>query len=242
MINADQRHELVISENGDVALDNLRLTYEQWGDKHEPGPQYKAYLAWVKQHLRAGHPVIGTAFMKGENDPDYDHILPFIGFLSAHDTTNYYDDDMLIFYDNYARSSFNRPFGTMYATRFEVANGLYAYYIPQDEDYGCAVTGIVDVYHETVPVKLGVDRWDEPDVVAGEKAVTMHATLTITSLVSGKRYSLLRYDDYRKVPAAAFLAQGGYVRQHRFMATGSTQTISDTFMSNACVIYRCVAE
>ena len=241
MINSDQRHELVISENGDVVLNNLHLTYEQWDYDNQATPQYRAYLAWTKQQLSDGHPVIGTAYMKGETDPDYDHILPFIGFQSSHDTTNYYDDDKLIFCDNYADSSFTRSFGTMYATRSSVAKGTYDYYIPENVDYGCSITGIVDPHHETVPVQLSVDRSDEPDVVAGEEAVTMHATLTITSLASGTTYSLLRYDDYRKVPDAAFLDKGGYAWKRRFTATGTTQTIADTFMSNDCVIYRCVA-
>ena len=68
-------------------LDNLRLTYEPWDNDRQPRPQYQAYLAWTKQQLRDGHPVIGTAYMKGESDPDYDHILPFIGFQSSHDTS-----------------------------------------------------------------------------------------------------------------------------------------------------------
>ncbi|MGO9111348.1 MAG: hypothetical protein ACLP9L_19145 [Thermoguttaceae bacterium] len=243
MIHADQRHELVISENGDEVLKNLRLTYQEWDSDRQPAPQYRAYLAWTKQQLRDGHPVIGTAYAKDETDPDYDHILPFIGFRSAHDAANYYDDDELVLYDNYARSSFIRPFSTMAAARSEVTEGAgYACYIPRNVDYGCAVTGIVDPHHETVPVQLSIDRWDEPDVVAGENAVTLHATLTIESLVPGRAYSLLRYDDYRQVPDAAFLAKGGYAWKHGFTAKGATQTIADTFLSSACVIYRCVAD
>ena len=242
MVNSDQQHELVIGENEDVVLTNLHMTYEQWDYDKQPTPQYKAYLAWTKRQLSDGHPVIGTAYMKEEDDPDFDHILPFIGFQSAHDTTNYHDDDKLIFYDNYARSSFTRPFRTMYATRPDVTKGSYAYYIPQSVDYGCSVTGIVDPQHETAPVQLNVDRWDEPNMVAGEKPVTMHGTLTIRSLVSGKTYVLLKYDDYQKVPHAAFLAKAGYTWKHRFTATAAIQTVADTFMSNDCVIYRCLAD
>ncbi|MGO9107665.1 MAG: hypothetical protein ACLP9L_00400 [Thermoguttaceae bacterium] len=242
MINSDQEHELVICENEDVVLKNLHMTYQQWDYDKQPTPQCKAYLAWTKQQLRDGHPVIGTAYMKGETDPDYDHILPFIGFQSSHDSTEYYDDDKLIFCDNYARSRFTRRFRTMDATRSDVAKGTYAYYIPRSVDYGCSITGIVDSHHETAPVQLNVDRWDEPDVVAGEKPVMMHGTLTIKALAPGKVYSLLRYDDYHKVPHADFLAKGGYAWRHRFTATGTTQTVADTFMSNDCVIYRCVAD
>ncbi len=242
MVNADQRHELVISENGDVVLKNLRLTYEQWNSGGRPTPQCKAYLAWTKQQLHDGHPVIGTAYMKEESDPDYDHIVPFIGFQSSHDETNYHDDDALVFYDNYARNALVRPFNTMDATRSDATKGAYPYYIPRSVDYGCAVTGIVDPHHETAPVQLSIDRWDEPNVVVGERAVTLHATLTIGRLAPGKTYSLLRYDDYRRVPEAAFVAKGGYVWKYRFKAVGAAYRVSDTFSSNACIIYRCVAD
>jgi hypothetical protein len=241
MINSDQKHELVISANEDLVLKNLRLTYQQWDHNGKATPQCKSYLAWTKQQLRDGYPVIGTVYMREETDPDFDHILPFIGFHSVHDMTNYYDDDELIFYDNYSRGSFIRLFSTMYATRSEATAGHYAYYIPQGEDYGCAVTGIVDPHHETLPVQLSVDRWDEPDVVAGERPVTLHGTLAIHSLVSGRQYSLLRYDDYRKVPSSHFLANGGYVSNRAFTAANRAQTLADTFTSNDCVIYRCVA-
>ena len=114
--------------------------------------------------------MIGTAYMKGENDPDYDHILPFIGFQSSHDATNYYDDDDLVFYDNYEDTAFTRSFSAMYGTRSEAASGAHAYYIPTNDDYGCAVTGIVDPHHETAPIQLSVDRWDEPERRCRRKA------------------------------------------------------------------------
>jgi hypothetical protein len=60
----------------------------------------------------------------------------------------------------------------------------------QDEDYGCANTGIVDPHHETVPFRLSVDRWvdrwDEPNLVAGEQPVTILGTLIISRLTPGK--------------------------------------------------------
>lgn len=89
---------------------------------------------------------------------------------------------------------------------------------------------------------MSVDRWDEPDVVAGVNAVVMHGTLQIAFLVPGKSYCLLKYDDYHQVPSADFLAKGGYAWKHKFNATGTTQTFADSFMSNECVIYRCVAD
>ena len=121
MIDPDQKHELVISENGEVVLKNLHMTYQPWDGDQSAAPQCKSYLAWTKRQLSDGHPVIGTAYMKGENDPDYDHILPFIGFQSSHDATNYYDDDDLVFYDNYEDTAFTRSF--MRHVRHPVGSG-----------------------------------------------------------------------------------------------------------------------
>jgi hypothetical protein len=242
MIDPDQHRELLIGVNENKVLDNLRMTYEQWDFDNQPTPQYKAYLAWTKQQLRSGHPVIGTVYMKEETDPDYDHIIPFIGFQSSHDAVGYYDDDTLIFYDNYAPSSFARAFRTLYAGRTKASGGSETYYIPRRVDYGCAVTGIVDLHHETLPVELSVDRWREPDVVTGQKPATMRATLIVKSLVPSKTYRLLKYDDYRKVPACNFLAKGGFTSERKFTATSATQMFCESFTSNDSAIYRCVGE
>lgn len=242
MVHTDQQHELVVSENEEQVLTNLRLAYETWNYKKERAPQWKNYLAWAKRHLNAGHPVIATVYMKGEDDPDFDHILPFIGFRSSHDTSDYHDDDLMIFCDNYAQNPFGRSFQSLCAARWEVRNGSNIYYIPRQVDYGVAVTGIVDRNHETAPIQLSVDRWDEPNLVRGQRPATMQGTLTIRSLTAGKHYSLLRYDDYRAVPKSDFLAKKSYRSRHRFRASASTQTFTHTFMSDQCVIYRCVAD
>ncbi len=242
MVRPDQRQDVLIGTNETIVLDNLRLTYQQWDRRRQPVPQFKAYLAWIKQQLAAGHPVIATVFYPGGEFPDYDHIVPVIGFKSFHDKTGYWDDDTLFFYDNYETSRFSRAFKTLAASRAEADAGSLSYYVPRLEDYGCAVTGISDSNHETVPIQLGVDRRDEPYVVAGEEPAVMHATLAIRPLTPGRVYSLLRYDDYNVVPKADFLAQGGYTRKQTFTAATATEALTDTFMSNQCVIYRCVAD
>lgn len=242
LIDPEQKQQVLIGKNEDVVLDKLHLSYETWEYDDHPLPQHKSHLAWIKQQLSEGHPVIGTVYMQGENDPDYDHAVSVIGFQSLHDATGYHDGDQLIFFDNDVPDPFNRPFNTLPAARSQVSGGSYEYYLPEGFDYGCSLTGVVDPKHETVPVELSIDRWDEPNLVAGQKPVTLHGTLTVKSLVPGKSYSLLRYDDHQKVPDAKFIARGGYKWRHSFAATDSTQTFNDDFTSDACVIYRCIAE
>jgi hypothetical protein len=222
-------------------LGDLHLTSQEWND-NESGPQYQDYLAWVKQELSSGHPVIGTVYINGLHDSDYDHIVPFVGYQSAQDGTAYHPGDHLLFYDNFSLKTISRSFSSLPATRTQANQGSHEYYLPQQVDYGVAVTGIVDPNHETVPVQLSINRSSEPDPFAKPppQPVTLKGTLTISSLVPGQSYTLLRYDDPTKVPDSHFLAAGGYASEQQFTATATVQTLYDTFSSDGCVIYRCV--
>lgn len=238
-INPDQQAQLLIGVNEQIALRALRLTFDQW-NFNQPTPQAKNYLAWVKQKIQAGAPVIGTLYIRGMADPDYDHIVAMIGFRSSRDSKAYHPGDVLLFNDHFATAPLSRTFATLAATRRNANARSFLYAIPRRIDYGCAVTGIVDTLHETVPVRLQVDRSWEPDLIAGAQPVIMHATMSVQSLVPGKTYSLLRYDDPAVVPDSGFLANGGYAWARTFTATAATQTFTDQFLSNAVVTYRCV--
>jgi len=138
----------------------------------------------------------------------------------------------------------HRPMGTLSATRQKCtydssAGGC----IPRDVDYGTAVTGIVDQRGATLPVRLSVDRNDEPNVSKGEASVQLHARVTVSGLVSGRRYALLRYDDYEHVPtdatAAGFLSSN-HAARFDFTATAAEWSHPDAFMSDGVAYYRCV--
>lgn len=239
IIDPTQNQDLWIDVHGATALNALRFTYEAWNSSLAT-PQYPAYLAWAKSHLHNGHPVIITLFVDGEDSADYDHIVPAIGFQSASDWTTYHAGDKLSFYDNYESSAYTRLFSSLYDTRAMSVNGAnYEYCIPQAVDYGTAITGYRDDDKVTVPVRLNVGRWDEPNVTLGESAVTLNATLTIESLKAGTVYTLYRYDDYHKVPVKNF-PLSAYTSAVTFTATAATKTLSDHFMSNGMVFYRCV--
>ena len=74
-INPDQQSQLLIGVNEQTALRALHLTFEQWNSRN-PIPQWQNYLAWVKRSIQKGNPVIGTMYIKGMTDLDYDHIVP----------------------------------------------------------------------------------------------------------------------------------------------------------------------
>jgi hypothetical protein len=239
IIDPTQQQDVWVPENSGPIFDALRLNYVAWNSSL-PTPQYQAYLVWAKTHLQQGHPVIIDVFVDGESSPDYDHIMPATGFTST-DTNAYHATDTLVFNDNYETTPYTRTFGSLYDTRSMNGNGAtYEYCIPRDTDYGCAVTGIKDTSGTALPVSLKVNRWNEPNISAGFSPAQMTATIQVKSLVAGGSYALLRYNNYSTVPTSGFLTSA-YSTSTVFTATNSVHTLSDTFMSDKIVIYRCVA-
>jgi hypothetical protein len=124
---------LIGNTNGENTLDKLAFNFEVW-DFNKTTPQYKDYLIWLKKQLNNFHPVIITVFVKGLNDPDYDHILPAIGFTSS-DTTSFHDNDQLIFNDCYDSTSFSRTFKSIWDLRTMTGNGANnKYCIPKKQN------------------------------------------------------------------------------------------------------------
>lgn len=127
--------ELLIASNDATAFNALSFTYDEW-DYNQVTPQYQNYLVWVKQHLNNKQPVIITVYIKGMSDPDYDHIIPAIGFNAA--TVNSYNgNDQLTYNSNYDSIPFTRTFASIFDTRTMAGNGAaYDYCIPKNVDYG----------------------------------------------------------------------------------------------------------
>lgn len=238
IIDPTQQQDVWVPENSGPIFDALRLNHQAWNSSL-PTPQYQNYLIWVKAHLQQGHPVIIDVFVKGETSPDYDHIMPATGFTSS--TTNtYLATDTLVFNDNYDPSPYTRTFGSLWDTRAMTGNGAtYEYCIPKNTDYGCAVTGIKDTTGTLLPVSLTLNRWDEPNLIQGRAPATLTATVNIRSLTAGNSYALLRYNTYSAVPTSGYLTSA-YSTLTAFTATNSTHALTDTFLSDKIVIYRCV--
>ncbi len=238
IIDPTQQQDVWVPDNSGPIFDALRLKYAAWNSA-QATPQYQSYLVWAKSHLQQKHPVIIDVYVQGGTDPAYDHIIPATGFTSA-DTNTYHDADTLVFNDNYAATPYTRTVGSLYDTRAMNGNGaVYEYCIPRDTDYGCAVTGINDGSGTALPVSLKVDRWNEPNISQGAAAVQLTATIQISALTNGAAFVLLRYNDYHNVPTNNYLTSA-YNTATTFVATNSTQTLTDHFMSDATVIYRCV--
>ena len=67
----------------------------------------------------------------------------------------------------------------------------------------------------------------------------MTATIRVRALTTGNSYALLRYNTYSSVPTSGYLSSA-YDALTVFTAANTTHNLTDTFMSDKIVIYRCV--
>ena len=231
--------ELLIYVNDTIALDAFSFTYKEW-NPNAATPQYSGYLDWVKQYLYKKQPVIIAVYVSGMSDPDYDHIIPAIGFKAAN-VNSYTATDSLTYNSNFDTMPFTRVFSTLYATRTNAGNSApFPYYIPKNVNYGVAVTGNKDPNHLTKPVHIDLDSNDEPNISLGAAPCILKASITIDSLTPGQSYALLRYNNYQNVPSLSFNPLGASSVVY-FTAAATTKIVADTFMSNAGIFYRCIA-
>lgn len=73
--------ELLVGENAEETIRRLGYEIDVWDNK-QPQPQYKAYLQWVKQHIKDESPVIVCGYSPEQENDEYDHIYLAVGVHS----------------------------------------------------------------------------------------------------------------------------------------------------------------
>jgi hypothetical protein len=242
--NQDVNHQVIVDRDTmGKAFDALKLTAAWFDTDNTPKPQYKSFCKWTKARLAQGYPTTFVTYDADGTDPDYDHILLAVGYSErSADQNPGPEDGLLYFQDHFSDDDYVREFSKLSDDRNMAGNGATHYYaIPKDVDYGCAVTGIRDSSRQALPVSITLDRINEPDLIAGKKPATLHAAIHMSGLESGKKYVVYRYNDYTKVPTKDY-AKSAFSAASKFVATGPTRDMNDTFMSNAVVVYRCLPD
>jgi len=233
-------------------------------------PNSTAFLTWVKSNVTAGSPVVIGVFQNQSRfyglrnlyagDAEYDHIVTVTGITSKYaltGTTKYYADDVLTFNDHglwtktpngQPQNAFSYSFGTFATTRQRAnATAGPVYSLKSGADYGIAITGIIDVNRETVPVRLTTSTNAEtPAMIPGTnirpapKPVTL--TITVSNLKPGTTYTLYRYNTMANVPDSKFNANATKAAQKWTIkiASGTTYTMTQTIKSNETAVYRAV--
>lgn len=237
---------VMLGGNAPTILDTFHLAHEAW-DITRPQPQAAAFLGWTKAQIETGVPVIYGVFASDAAAPatTYDNAMPAIA-ISAQTPSVFDGADTLVSSDNDG-GKVQRTTGTLSADRGGCQKtGAEGGCVPVSVDYGIAMLGIADAKKVTLPVSVQVDVDPEPNEAGGDAAVPVNAQITARGLTAGKPYSLLRYDDYTKVPtnatAADMLASNTYAHRTDFVASDTMYTLRDpnTFQSDGAVYYRCV--
>ena len=229
-----------------------------------------AFLTWVKSNVIAGYPVVMGVFMNqsrfygdknvNAGDTEYDHIVVATGITSSHPLTGpavYYADDIITFNDNglWTGTAYGQPqnvfkcsFGTFAATRQQAnATTRPVYSLKNGSDYGIAITGVIDLSRETVPVRLVTSvNAESPGIVNNSttrpaaKPVTL--TVTVSGLKPGVTYNLYRYSSTAAVPDSNINANAVKAAQKWAITikSGSTYTLTQIVNSNEIAVYRAV--
>lgn len=240
--------ELLLGENAELAARKLRFRCEPW-----PGGKSAAdcsgFVAWLKSRLLGGYPAMIGVFLHGagHDDPDYDHIVPVVGVRTAPaDTGGLSGRDRLILHNNFSRETIERPVDTLFATREACCSSVEGGgCIPKKRIFALVIKGIIDPARVTFPVRITVERWDEPNVSLGADPAQMKASVTVSGLNKGRTYALLRYNGFQDVPSNGGVSEylaSKYARKTEFIAGKDTFTGRDLepFRSDGCVFYRCV--
>lgn len=144
----------ILSCNIDEAWTNLKLDYSRFDFETSPLPQTSAYKSWLKSQLTQGHAVAWMILWSGQSYPIYDlsppsgmygHVEPVIGIQSNHplNTTEVYDDDVILHYTDGGVNTVHRTFGSLegeWGGEGEKADcGDYSYCIGNPYGFGWAV-------------------------------------------------------------------------------------------------------
>ena len=259
--------QLLLGVNDVAAAKAMHLNATAFNTAKQPTS--RAFLTWVKSNVVAGSPVVigvfanqsrfyGTANLNA-GDTEYDHIVTVTGITSTRSLTGpttYYADDVLTFNDGglwtgtngQPQNSFSYSFGTFATTRQRANSKTGAVYsLKNGADYGIAITGIIDLNRDTVPVRLTTSvNAETPTMVDGSntrpaaKPVTL--TITVSSLKPGTTYNLYRYSSMANVPDSTFNANAAKAAQKWTITipSGSTYTMTQTINSNEIAVYRAV--
>jgi hypothetical protein len=266
---SNEDSQLLLGVNEIAAADRMRLeAVPFYRDTQRAVPEF---LSWVKSNFVRGHVVIIGVYNNvralEESPPGfstYDHIVPILSFGSNTDLEDGADrsrpSDVITLSDNGLYGPVGEPpvYPMLYSYRLRDfpktraaanrRNGPVYALRNRPENYGVAITGIVDLDGVTIPVRLTSDRDGEPDIVNGSDVppAPVPMTLTATVQIPDQRvaYNLYRYDDFAKVPASAFNASATRAAQSWVIPaqSGATFVVTIATQSDATVILRAVPQ
>ena len=232
------------SQNGGKAVNALYLTYSEWSSSS--GSQKTAYTAWVKSQIDAGYPVIAGFYLKTLSDPDYDHIMPIIGYkITSGDISGFYYNTLMDDVSAYSSTGYvELTIGSQFfATRSQCSSSSNVYCLPSGVAYGISVTG--NRYPSDAPAQLFTNPWNnDPDwgPIDGVNAAPISITGTlVVQTTAGANFTCLRFDSTSSLPNNdRYMCSSSYSKKYTFGATGSSYSLAVAdMMSNGNYFFRC---
>ena len=268
--NANQSTEgsqLLLGVNDAYAAAQMHLSAKEW--KGGTQPNANNFLAWVKQNVVSGIPVMIGVYdnqflLEGSTNPlagdaEYDHIVPVTGISSTHPLggpSTYFTADLFTFSDNGLWSPtgvpayfYQYPAGTFQASRTAANSQSGPIYslAKRGNNYGIAITGIIDRDGKALPVRVATSsNFEMPAMQEGSNKRPAPQTLTLTVTVSGLQpsltYNLYRYNNFQSVPNTGFNANASKASKKWQVSinSGSTYSVTENISSDEIAVYRAV--
>ena len=262
--------QMLLGVNDVSAARQMKLQASAFANTNQQNT--KDFLMWIKNRTLAGRVVIIGVFNNGillgewtgrdDGDPDYDHIVPVLGFGSNSSlsgfASEYIATDVITVSDNGLYGPFGSPpaYQFLYSfrlsifpgTRVQANNPEGPVYLLKNtpKNYGIAIEGVLDPGAETIPVALTSNINYEPPIARRSNTPPAPIPITLTATVSipnqNVAYNLYRYDTFEKVPVSGFNAAAGHAVQIWRIApnSGAKVVFSINTTSDKTVIFRAV--
>lgn len=258
--------QLLLGKNDAYAAAQMHLSATEWDSSAEQDTDQ--FLVWVKENALRGYPVAIGIFANefrfyGDTDPnagddEYDHIVPVTGIGSNHPLSDlsYYGDDIVYFSDNGLWGSYTNPpysfsygFDSFQATRSEANAKAGAIYSLCNDgcNYGIAITGVLDLNGDTLPVRVDTNvNNEQPAIKDGTNtrppSMALKLTITVSSLQPNIVYNLYRYNNLDLVPDSDFNANASKASESWVIqiSSGKTYVMTQQINSDEIAVYRAV--
>ena len=258
--------QLLLGVNDLQAAQAMHLAATAW--KSSASRSSEDFLVWVESQILAGRPVAIGVFTneylfyndKSPNagDPTYDHIVPVLGISPSSPSAApaYNPADALTFSDNGLWNPSGPPafiftylFGDFQLTRKQAnaPSGPIYSLKTGGPNYGIAFSGVLDLNHDTVPVRLATSVDSELPAMINNfntppPARNLGLTVTVTLPDQNAAYNLYRYDNFVKVPNSKFNASAGRAAAHWRIPphSGPVFVVKVQIRSNETAVFRAV--
>jgi hypothetical protein len=250
-----------IDQNFANTATGLGLNTDTFDDDTMPTPQSPAFLTFIQTSIDSGYPVVVGVHEAKLTDPQYDHIVPVIGY-----ETNSAGNVSVIYYNahNYLHTVRNvdpvRTRAVCNSSDNVLGRGMYngsQFCLPYENNFGAAVTGNLQPGSFAAQLVLpfsnepdwgGIDGWYQGFNVPGSTRqslaaplVSFTAQLRVFGLTPGAAYTCVRFDSVVAVPSTCSFLDALYALRYDFVApAAAVQFAVAGLHSNGTYLFRCV--